>query len=168
VASSKSPHFKSIIQVESKGRPRAPSDFYIAELIRVHLVLFWASFDRWFRRKNPLCVDGSRASNYRQNINHFPRWFMPQSLSCFALKTSVINRKRLELSYNLAKQTSRTENNVTTYRLTIWAFVRSPFAGSFLHFSQKRNSSFFYSAGFLPAKDDPGISSSLSKMKMFT
>ena len=33
MTSSKSPHFKSIIQVESKGRPRAPSDFYIAELI---------------------------------------------------------------------------------------------------------------------------------------
>ena len=30
VTSSKSPHFKSIIQVESKG---APSDFYIAERI---------------------------------------------------------------------------------------------------------------------------------------
>ena len=132
MTSSKSPRFKSIIQVESKGRPRAPSDFYIAELIEY-------SFDRWFRRKNPLCVDGSSASNFRPNIDHFPRWFMARGLSCFALKTSVIKRKILELSYNLAKQTNRTENNVTAYPLTIWAFVRSPFARSFLHFSQKRN-----------------------------
>ena len=41
--------------------------------------------------------------------------------------------------------------------------MRSPFAGSFLHLSQNRNSSFFSCAGFLPAKDDPGISSSLRK-----
>ena len=34
--------------------------------------------------------------------------------------------------------------------------MRSPFAGSFLHLSQNRNSSFFSCAGFLPAKDDPG------------
>ena len=46
--------------------------------------------------------------------------------------------------------------------------MRSPFAGSFLHLSQNRNSSFFSCAGFLPAKDDPGISSSLRKTDMFT
>ena len=34
--------------------------------------------------------------------------------------------------------------------------MQTPFAGSFLHLSQNRNSSFFSCAGFLPAKDDPG------------
>ena len=69
---------------------------------------------------------------------------------------------------NKAPIRSLDRSNESAYRLTSWAFVRNPFAGSFLHLSQKRNSSVFSSAGFLPAKDDPGISSSLSKTDMLT
>ena len=38
------------------------------------------------------------------------------------------------------------------------AFVRKPLAGSSRRLSQKRNSSFSSSDGFLPLKEEPGIS----------
>ena len=50
------------------------------------------------------------------------------------------------------------DRTIQTYRLTSWAFVSKPLAGSSRHSSQKRNSSFFSSNGFLPFKEEPGIS----------
>ena len=46
------------------------------------------------------------------------------------------------------------------YLLISWAFVLSPFSESSLHRSQNMRSAFFNEAGFLPAKEAPGISSS--------
>ena len=50
------------------------------------------------------------------------------------------------------------DRTIQAYRLTSWAFVRKPLAESSRHLSQKRNSSFFSSDGFLPFKEEPGIS----------
>ena len=61
------------------------------------------------------------------------------------------------------------DRTIQAYRLTSWAWelgvgscelgvVRKPLAGSSRHLSQKRNLSFFSSDGFLPFKEEPGIS----------
>lgn len=49
-----------------------------------------------------------------------------------------------------------------SYRLTSWAFVFRPLAGSPLHFNQNFNSSTFREAGVLPFREAPGISCSVS------
>ena len=50
------------------------------------------------------------------------------------------------------------DRTIQAYRFKSWAFVRKPLAGSSRHLSQKRNSSFFSSDGFLPFKEESGIS----------
>ena len=49
-------------------------------------------------------------------------------------------------------------SNNTSLPLKNSAFVRKPLPGSSRHLSQKRYSSFLSSDGFLPFKEEPGIS----------
>ena len=85
------------------------------------------------------------------------------------LIVSNVNIDLRILSYCLETQKSRLiskvivskgciDRTIQAYRLTSWAFVCKPLAGSSRHSSQKRNSSFFSSNGFLPFKEEPGIS----------
>ena len=82
---------------------------------------------------------------------------------------SNVNIDRRMLSYGLETQKSILiskvivsngciDRTMQAYRLTSWVFVRKTLAGSSRHLSQKRNSSFFSSDGFLPFKEEPGIS----------
>ena len=86
----------------------------------------------------------------------------------YKLIVSNVNIDRRILSYCLETQKSILiskvivsngciNRTIQVYRLTSWAFVRKPLAGSSWHLSQKRNSSFFSSNGFLSFKEEPGI-----------
>lgn len=55
----------------------------------------------------------------------------------------------------------RSLRKLSTYLLTNNAFVFKPFNESPRHFNQNRSSLFFKLAGSLPAKEAPGISSSV-------
>ena len=55
----------------------------------------------------------------------------------------------------------RSLQKLSTYLLTNNAFVFKPFNESPRHFNQNRSSLFFKLAGSLPAKEAPGISSSV-------
>ena len=59
------------------------------------------------------------------------------------------------------KANVKLRNQACPYRFTSCAFVLSPFNESPRHRSQNLSSSFFSEEGFLPAKEAPGMSSSV-------
>ena len=94
---------------------------------------------------------------------------MPEMFNCFMLQSQkmkclVLSRYPYSDPQVILDCTEQKWSNVKldrAYRFTSWAFVRTPFAGSFLHWNQERGSSFLSCAGFLPAKDDPGMTEML-------
>ena len=106
------------------------------------------------------CIDNLSGDESISFYTGFPKEY-------YRLIVSNVNINRRILSYCLETQKSILiskvivskgciDRTIQDYRLTNWAIVRKPLAGSSRHLSQKRNPSFFSSDGFFLFKKEPG------------